>query len=246
MPASPDAILHPRDSALGRAVEKSWLLSRRVCDADGRFAVLPDAHFGVGVVLQANLCRILVGGPVTRAFRAHPGSGIYWLRFRPGVLPRLADVRPAELVGEPGILVDRVRGVDLDELGERLAGTPSTRGRLDIIGASLGPILEAPWAQDRRCVRVLELVDALDGRISVRDLAQETGLGTRTLQRLLMAQVGLSPKRLLQNVRLQRTAERLRAHAAPPAEIALESGYADQSHMIRDFRRLAGRLPSTF
>src|SRR5512145_2208013 len=124
------ALWHPP----GGVVEKAWLLAPGDCDADGRFEVFPDAHFGIGVVASDVGCRVVAGGPITERFLAHPGEdGILWLRFRPGFLPRIADVRPMDLVDAPGILLDRVRGVDLDALGERLAETPDTRRRLALV-----------------------------------------------------------------------------------------------------------------
>ncbi|MGH8301136.1 MAG: helix-turn-helix domain-containing protein [Steroidobacteraceae bacterium] len=44
--------------------------------------------------------------------------------------------------------------------------------------------------------------------------------------------------------RVERAARLLRETALPCAEIAIEAGFCDQSHMIRTFRRVLGRLPS--
>ena len=95
---------------------------------------------------------------------------------------------------------------------------------------------------------VLEMIDALDGCLRVEDLSREFGLSVRTLQRLLQEQVGLSPKQLLLNVRLQRAIERLRGRGRRDrlSECASACGFADQSHMIRVFRTQTGRLPSAF
>ena len=236
-----------RDGALGRVAEKAWLLSWRDCDAEGRFEVLPDSHFGLGILLEGAGCRAIVGGPISQTFMARPGEReIYWIRFRPGCLPRLADVAPADLIDAPGIALDRLPGLDLDDLGERLVATPSARGRLRILARSLADQGEPRLCQDRRCRQILEMVDRLDGCLRVQDLAAEFGLSMRSLQRLLLAQVGLSPKRLIDHVRLQRTVQRLRAGPGVPghARLAAECGFADQSHMIRDLSRRTGHLPT--
>lgn len=228
-------------------VEKAWLLAPEDCDGEGRFEVFPDSHFGIGVVPSATGCRVVAGGPITERFLAHPGEdGILWLRFRPGFLPRIADVRPQDLVDAPGILLDRVRGVDLDALGERLAETPDTRRRLALVGTFFHPALERGLCQDARCRRVLDMVDAVDGAASVRDLAQEFGLSARTLERILMEQVGLHPKQLLRHVRLQRALARLRTGSLRGADLAAACGYTDPSHMTKEFRLLTGRTPGAF
>ena len=230
-------------------VEKAWLLARGVCDETGHFDVFPDANFGIGVRLAGTRCRVIAGGPITRRFRTYVGdSEIYWLRFRPGKLPRLADVSPRDLVDKPGISLDRVPGIDFGELGERLAAAACADERLRILDGVFREAGPASLCQDRRCRRILEMVDTMDGGIRVEDLSREFGLSTRSIRRLLQEQVGLSPKQLLLNVRLQRAIERLRQRTQPLrlAECASECGFADQSHMIKDFRKLTGRLPSSF
>lgn len=240
------ALLHAPDSPLGRTAEKTWLLSARDCDGEGRFEVLPDSHFGIGVVLAERGCTFLAGGPITERFFASPGDDqIYWIRFRPGLLPRIADVRPADLIDVPGIQMDRLLGIDLDALAEQLHGAPSVRMRLQILDHFLLPLGEAQLCQDRRCRKILEMVDRLDGQINVLGLSREFGLSTRTIQRTLLDQVGLTPKQLIVNVRLQRAVARLktRQSALPHAQLANDCGYSDQSHMIRDMRRRTGHLP---
>ena len=75
----------------------------------------------------------------------------------------------------------------------------------------------------------------------------EFGVGVRTLQRLFDETVGVSPKWVIQRYRLHEAAARMAAAAAIDwADIALELGYADQAHFIRDFRKLVGRSPADY
>jgi AraC-like DNA-binding protein len=56
--------------------------------------------------------------------------------------------------------------------------------------------------------------------------------------------VGVTPKFFARMARAARAAELMAAHArAPLADVAAQAGYADQSHMTRDFVRLAGAPP---
>ena len=76
-------------------------------------------------------------------------------------------------------------------------------------------------------------------------LAARLGVGRRALERMFREEVGLSPKLFVRIERLQRVLASLE-HAAPDArwaELALRHGYFDQSHLIRDFRLLAGTTP---
>ncbi|MCB1058192.1 MAG: AraC family transcriptional regulator [Acidobacteria bacterium] len=81
----------------------------------------------------------------------------------------------------------------------------------------------------------------------VEQLATEFGLTVRSLQRLFAEYVGISPKWVVQRYRLHEAAERI-AHdeVTDWAALALDLGYADQAHFIRDFRRLVGKTPSEY
>ncbi len=80
----------------------------------------------------------------------------------------------------------------------------------------------------------------------VSRLAAAVGLSERQLRRRFEAAVGYGPKRLGRIFRFQRLLDLLHA-AHPPvhwAELAVETGYVDQSHMINECRTLAGVPPS--
>ena len=86
------------------------------------------------------------------------------------------------------------------------------------------------------------------GQPSVRvdTVADELGLTPRSLHREIVAWTGLGPKQLMRILRLQATLARLRARSEPLAVLAMEAGYADQAHMTREFRALAGATPHWF
>ncbi|RKH70132.1 AraC family transcriptional regulator [Corallococcus interemptor] len=81
----------------------------------------------------------------------------------------------------------------------------------------------------------------------VEDLLTPGGPGLRTVQRLFSRYVGVNPKWVIQRYRLHEAAERLRETPPPDlARLALELGYFDQAHFIRDFRRIVGRTPAGY
>ncbi|HEX7252969.1 MAG TPA: helix-turn-helix domain-containing protein, partial [Thermoanaerobaculia bacterium] len=87
----------------------------------------------------------------------------------------------------------------------------------------------------------------LAGRRGISSLAREQGWSVRQLERRFLREVGLPPRLLARIFRFQRV---LRATAAAPGRdwvsIALECGYADQPHLIREFREFAGETPVSF
>lgn len=109
----------------------------------------------------------------------------------------------------------------------RLAPAPDER-------AELAGCIVARAAADREITRVEHLV-------------RESGIGARALQRLFADYVGVSPKWVIQRYRLHEAAERIAAGAVRDwAALALDLGYADQAHFIRDFRHWVGCSPGEY
>lgn len=82
------------------------------------------------------------------------------------------------------------------------------------------------------------------GRVSIDALAQELGVHRRSLERRFERHVGLAPKSLARIARFQRVFQCTLDARVAWADVALDCGYFDQAHLIRDFRELAGETPA--
>jgi AraC-like DNA-binding protein len=80
---------------------------------------------------------------------------------------------------------------------------------------------------------------------SLADLARLTGLSPHYLNRLFQRQVGLPPHAYLVQRRLMRARQLIRAGHSP-LEASLESGFSDQSHLHRHFKRTHGLTPGQY
>jgi AraC-like DNA-binding protein len=65
------------------------------------------------------------------------------------------------------------------------------------------------------------------------------------MERRFREAVGVSPKTLARIVRFQEVLRRSPAESAS-ADVALDCGYYDQAHLLRDFRDFAGVVPTLF
>jgi AraC-like DNA-binding protein len=74
---------------------------------------------------------------------------------------------------------------------------------------------------------------------SVAEMSRATGMSPRTLQRWFARHVGLPPRAYLRLLRFHKAFEQVPAQPSL-ADHAAASGFADQAHMARDFRALAG------
>jgi transcriptional regulator GlxA family with amidase domain len=81
------------------------------------------------------------------------------------------------------------------------------------------------------------------GRARVESVADHVGWSRRHLAARFQGEFGLAPKRLARVARFQRARALIDARL-PLAIAAAEAGYADQSHLNRDWRALAGRTPT--
>ncbi|MEU7815917.1 AraC family transcriptional regulator [Pseudonocardia sp. NPDC049154] len=161
----------------------------------------------------------------------------------------------AELTGAVPAL-DELDDPALAALPDRLAAEPDWPARFAHVEAFLAgrlladtartPDPEVTWAW-RRLVRRA-------GLVGIADLAAETGWSRRHLLDRFRAQVGLAPKTAARVLRFERAAGLVvgggpfGAPGPQPdlATVAAECGYADQAHLTREFRALAGVTPTAY
>lgn len=76
------------------------------------------------------------------------------------------------------------------------------------------------------------------------NLEQQTVLGQRQVERLFKQRVGITPKRVHRIIRVKNTVDRLKKGSVNClSSLALESGFSDQAHMVREFRAIADTTP---
>src|SRR6266704_673818 len=92
--------------------------------------------------------------------------------------------------------------------------------------------------------RVLELIDAgLDARLTIESLAQEVGLSAAHFARAFKQTLGRAPHQYLLGRRLERARQLIETTDASLSDIAQRTGFADQAHFTRLFKRAFGATP---
>ena len=85
------------------------------------------------------------------------------------------------------------------------------------------------------------------GHVKLDDLVYDSGLSQRQFERKFAEQIGMGPKHYCRVARLNYV---LRLKEAQPdrtwTELAYEGGYFDQTHLVKDFKLLAGATPTEF
>ncbi|KRB22570.1 MULTISPECIES: helix-turn-helix domain-containing protein [Mesorhizobium] len=142
------------------------------------------------------------------------------------------------------VVLDDVLGAEGRALRERLGNAPDWASRFDLAeafvtarlaGAAETP-LEIAWAYDR--------IIASGGRARISSIAEKLGWSRKHLAGGFSNAIGVGPKTLSRIVRFNRALGLSRRQAADWADIAADCGYADQAHLVREFRDLAGDTPT--
>jgi len=82
------------------------------------------------------------------------------------------------------------------------------------------------------------------GLVAVDRLASDAGISSRQLERRFLREVGLGPKMLGRIIRFQQVFRAVEQCNFAWAEVAIECGYYDQAHLIRDFNQFARQTPA--
>ncbi|MET7699549.1 helix-turn-helix transcriptional regulator [Streptomyces sp. NPDC005485] len=181
--------------------------------------------------------RLLVAGPDTHAYVPVAGERpVRWagVRFPPGTAPALLGVPACELRDL------RVELADLWPASEVRRLTARVDAAADPVAALEDVALERAADRDPADPLLRRLAAALGAGRPVAATADELGLGVRQLHRRSLAAFGYGPKTLARVLRLQR-ALALAREGVTFAETAVRCGYADQAHLARDVRELAGQ-----
>lgn len=179
---------------------------------------------------------LLVAGPDTRAHLAPgaPGTRAVGLRFAPGTGPAVLGVPAHELRDLRVPLAALWPGAEVRRLAERIATGQPSAGRL-LEEAARGRLRTAEPPDPV----LAAIVAGVSHGTGVAGIAAAVGLGERQLHRRSLAAFGYGPKTLGRVLRLNRALDLART-GLPFAEVAATAGYADQAHLARDVRALAG------
>lgn len=180
--------------------------------------------------------RLIVAGPDTSAYIStdRVKVGYAGLRFAPGTGPTVFGLPASELRDQRVPLDDLWPGQAVRRISQQVAEAADRGAALEMVAAAR--LREATAPPDPLCRAVAE--ELRRGR-SVAAVAQDAGLSDRQLHRRSLAAFGYGPKMLARVLRMQQALELARS-GMPPANVAAVTGYADQPHLAREVRELAG------
>jgi AraC family transcriptional regulator len=152
------------------------------------------------------------------------------------VIPQLALALKIEI--QTGCLSGRLYG---ESLGAALAA------RLVQNYAVSKPEFKANGLSRAQLARVVDYIKANVAQdLSILDLATLTGMSESHFSRSFKQSVGIAPYRYLMQQRVERAKQLLKQQAISISDIALDSGFANQTHLTKVFRQMTGMTPKAY
>jgi AraC-like DNA-binding protein len=176
-----------------------------------------------------------------RARGAAPAVDCLQVRLSPAVAHEVLGA--ASELGGKTVTLEDLWGRDAIRVQEQLHAAVSWNDRFAIAGAALARRRQAARAVDPEVDFLWGRMLRSRGQVRVERLAAEVGWSRKRLWSRFRAQVGLTPVRASRLVRFDHAVHRLAA-GERAAVVAVESGFADQSHLCRDVMDFAGMTPT--
>lgn len=205
------------------------------------------------MVVEANNAFTLPAG-IIHADYFGPGSRVVMIEIDPDDPAGSARLRGCGDVFDHWTLIEDER---IGWLGKRVARelrNPDTASTLAVDGLVAEVLTVAGRWHDASSSSLPDwLADArdiartrLNRRVSVAEIADEVGVHPAYLARRFREEFGVTPGTFARNARLEWAAERLVNSDLSIAEIAIQSGFSDQSHFTRAFRRYSDQTPAQY
>ncbi|GLQ79362.1 AraC family transcriptional regulator [Mesorhizobium huakuii] len=142
------------------------------------------------------------------------------------------------------VVLDDVLGSEGMALREQLGNAPDWASRFDLAEAFVTARLEHAAETPLEIAWAYERIIASGGRTRISSIAEKLGWSRKHLAGSFSNTIGIGPKTLSRIVRFNRALGLSRQQTADWAGIAADCGYADQAHLVREFRDLAGETPA--
>lgn len=154
---------------------------------------------------------------------------------------------PLHLLFNQNISADAIEDRELFELSRKITDTPDLDRCIRLMEEFFfRRLASCPEYNLKRMSAVLDEVN-LHPHTNTAALSDIACLSTKQFGRIFADYIGTSPKEFLRIVRMQRALYTLQQNPALSfAQVAYSCGFADQSHMIKEFRLFSGYTPTEY
>jgi AraC-like DNA-binding protein len=247
---------------LSHFVENLWFYQDLVAGHD-RQKLLPDASMELIIDLvggpkklydreehsrHASYQRCWVSGMQRQyiVIGTEPGSSMMGAHFRTGGAAPFFGFPISELSGAV-VELDLIWKREILALREQLIETQSIDGKFDLLESYLVRKAQSRLEPDKTISVALTALNSWP-MVTLRDLASNLGLSHRQMLAHFDCRVGLTPKFTSRLMRFKKTLNVISSAPAEPdwSDLAVDSGYYDQAHLIHEFQEFAELTPAEY
>jgi len=196
-------------------------------------------------VFTAPNCHII--SPRHGRYRLNPvqHNGFISVRFRAGAFRHFCKDSSNNLI-DSFININELWGRQGQEFGQRVLAAKSLEERIIIIEGFLMKLLET-YHRPRSWLDMAVMKLFGSDAVKLKNLSSDLFISDRQLQRKFKEAVGVSPKTFQRISRFETVLKYLLLNKKKDyLKIALEHGYYDQSHFIREFKTHVGEYPALY
>ncbi|HET6767046.1 MAG TPA: helix-turn-helix transcriptional regulator, partial [Chitinophagaceae bacterium] len=168
--------------------------------------------------------------------------------FQPTGINQLLGI-PADELRDNNIRTEYIFDKQGQELYEKLAEQFTIQDKLRLLNTFfLEQMAKRVMPDDSLIKAALNFIVKNKGLISSNQLIRLTGYTERHIERKFMESVGINPKKFSNIVKLHIFLKELKSNQNNKnlTHMAYEAGYADQSHLIKEFKKITGMTPKIY
>ncbi len=246
------------------ANEQPWFVLN-----SSRYSVMPSAHpaishfYAFDVAQSTNLLAVpdgcvdivfdcdatspsvrICGTPLTaQAVQLQQHHHYFGVRFSPGVIPGFVNVLAEELTERELDLLE-VSGF-AQRIFESIVQAPLLSDQMRLFSDYMVPRLMGNTS--RLTALVIQQALYHRGDLRIQQLEDLSGYTSRTLHRQFSHDTGMSPKTFCRIIRCQAALDTLNTQSDVSfSQLAVDLGFSDQSHFLRDFKKLVSTTPCDY
>lgn len=171
----------------------------------------------------------------------------FGVRFQPGqcLLPK--DIQINDIINTDIEIPSDAYGMNIDEALYEASDLPSRAAVVLRLFQLTGSTKSTPDAKEAIEGYIRRRIYETKGTVSIKDISTETGYSECYVRRSFHEMHGISPKTFEKIVRFQNTLDEMAQHKNTAFyKLAQDSGYYDQSHMVKEFKSFMGLTPENY
>lgn len=229
---------------LNRYIETYWS-STDFAEKEVKRRVLPDGCVDIIFSFHRQSLPHIVGTMTTFLEIAYLGEVRFiGIRFKPGGITAFTRV-PVNEFTDSQVELFSTESVFDESFSEDILWKSSTKDIISSVDNYLLSRLPKLFLLDERIDYAVSLIKQGKGNTPIPFIAEQACLSKRQFERRFLAGIGISPKVFSRIVKFGNTRRLLKSGANRSLfDLAVDCGYYDHAHLIKEFKRLSGSLPS--